>query len=100
MLEWAGVDRPFTSSHDGRVDAAIVIRLHENPEGMLIYILNQGKNPQEVEISLKVYSAGPFHLREIIKGDTILCRNEQGSITWETGIIPDSDVEIWSITAD
>ena len=100
LIDWAGVDRPFTSSHDGRKDAAIVIRLHENPDGLLMYVLNQGESPQEVSINLKVNAKSRFHLREIIKGISKIGLPENGIIEWKTGTISGSDVEIWSITSE
>jgi beta-galactosidase len=100
MLDWAGVERPFTSSHDGLAEEAVVVRLHENPEGLLLYVLNQGKKAQEVTLKVKVKSSGVFNLQEIIKGDIIQCQPEEGTIKWKTGIIPESDVEIWNITTE
>lgn len=97
LLDWAGVERPFTSSHDGRVEDAIVVRLHEYPDGYLLYVLNQGKVEQEVSLHLKVYQNGSYKLEEIINKETIQLNPEEGILHWNTGIIPGSDVEIWSI---
>src|SRR5690606_22432480 len=43
LVEWAGIERPFTASQLGSADNPLVIRLHENQGGYLMYILNHGK---------------------------------------------------------
>lgn len=100
LLDWAGVEKPFTSSFDGKSEESIVLRLHKNPDGMLMYILNQGQKPQEVDIQLNAIDQDSFRLHEIIKDVIIKSRARDGRISWKTGVIPPSDVEIWSITPD
>jgi beta-galactosidase len=97
MAEWAGIKRPFTSSHDGRTENPIVIRLHENPEGYLLYILNQGKTNEKVTVHLSVSGPGEYLLREITSGRELKLSAVQGIITFTTNEIAESDVEVWEI---
>ncbi|HLF36180.1 MAG TPA: beta-galactosidase [Cyclobacteriaceae bacterium] len=97
MIDWAGIKRPFTSSHDGRTENPVVIRLHENPDGQLLYILNQGKTAEKITINLSVAGSGEHLLREIINGRELKLSPVQGIITFTTNEIGGSNVEVWEI---
>jgi beta-galactosidase len=100
LLDWAKIERPFTSSHDGRAKDPVVIRLHENPEGWLLYVLNQGLSPEKVSIRLSVPEAGNYSMEEIISGHRVSRRSDQKMLEIITGEIPGSDAEIYKISQE
>ena len=97
LSEWAGIERPFTSSHDGRPDNPVVIRLHENGNGNLLYILNQGVTGEEVTIQLKVPDDSEYALKEILLERIMYKKATNKTLDITTERIPASDVEIWHV---
>jgi beta-galactosidase len=99
LLDWADVDRPFTTSHDGKQDS-IVVRLHKNPEGYLLYALNHGLSAQKIDVMLNVGEDAEYTLEEILQEKIIKKTSANQTLQFETAMIPGSGVEIWSITPD
>jgi len=96
LLDWANIDRPFTTSHDGKQDS-IVVKLHINPNGYLIYALNQGLTTKRINIRLKVKEDSEYTLKEILQ-DKILNKSSQNKVLeFRTEEIQGSGVEVWSI---
>jgi len=96
LLDWANIDRPFTISHDGKQDS-IVVKLHINPNGYLIYALNQGLTTKRINIRLKVKEDSEYTLKEILQ-DKILNKSSQNKVLeFRTEEIQGSGVEVWSI---
>jgi len=96
MLEWAGIERPLVTSHDGPQDS-VVVRLHNHPGGHLLYVLNQGKTNKSITINLKLGEDSELILREILTEQEIHASTENQILMIQTGIIPGSGVEIWNI---
>jgi hypothetical protein len=97
LLEWAGITRPFTTSHDGKQDS-IVVRLHQNPEGYLLYTLNHGYSTETISIKLNVKEDVEYTLKEILQDRVIKKTSNKQILQFETDEISGSGVEIWSIT--
>ncbi len=97
LINWAKISRPFTSSHDGKVENPVVLRLHQNPDGYLLYVLNQGKSVEKVTVNLNLSHEGEFELIEIIQKRVLERKSSDKVLEFTTKMIPESDVEIWSI---
>ncbi len=96
LLDWANIDRPFTTSHDGKQDS-IVVKLHMNPQGYLLYALNQGLTTKRINIRLKVKEDSEYTLKEILQ-DKILNKSSQNKVLeFRTEEMQGSGVEVWSI---
>ena len=100
LTEWAKIQRPFTSSHDGNEENPIVIRLHENPGGYLLYVLNQGWTTEKINIQLNVPKEGNYMLTEILQDREIFMVSKNESLEIVTDDISPSDVEIWKIVTE
>jgi beta-galactosidase len=96
LLEWAEIVRPFSTSHDGKQDS-IVVRLHRNSTGLLLYSLNHGRSPQKVNIKLNVKEDSEYTLKEILQGRVIEQTSKNQILQFDTDKINGSGVEIWSI---
>jgi beta-galactosidase GanA len=67
LLDWANVERPFTSSHDGRAGIEFIeVRLQNNKHGYLLFVINHSKNSENISISLKTERNGSFRVRDVI----------------------------------
>ncbi|MCK5281327.1 MAG: hypothetical protein KAK04_22385, partial [Cyclobacteriaceae bacterium] len=78
----------------------IVIRLHENPGGYLLYVLNQGWTTEKINIQLNVPKEGNYMLTEILQDREIFMVSENESLEIVTDDISPSDVEIWKIVTE
>ncbi len=96
LLDWANIERPFTTSHDGKQDS-IVVKLHTNRKGYLLYVLNQGRTKKSIDIKLNVNQDSEFVLHEILQ-DRIQNKLPQ-KLVLEIGTkeMPGSGVEVWKI---
>jgi beta-galactosidase len=96
LLDWANIDRPFSTSHDGKQDS-IVVKLQKNQEGYLLYVLNQGRTTKSIDIKLNVSEESVFVLNEILQ-DRIQYKSSQNQVLEiRTNEIPGSGVEVWHI---
>ena len=96
LLDWANIDRPFTTSHDGKQDS-IVVKLHMNPQGYLLYALNQGRTTKRINIRLKVKEDSNYTLKEMLQDRLINKSSQNKVLEFRTEEIQGSGVEVWSI---
>lgn len=66
LLDWASVDRPFTSSHDGNKESQVEVRLLDNEKGYVMFVINHSATVEDVSISLKTAQNGNYRVRDII----------------------------------
>ncbi len=96
LLTWAKIARPFTTSHDGKIDTPVEVRLQENINGYLLFIINHSEKNEELNIRLSVKKEGNFVLTEIIKNKSIKMKSENFVLDLNTTILR-KDVQIWRI---
>ena len=97
LVEWANVAAPFTSSQPENASNPLVIRLHEYPDGYLLYVLNHGKTAEKTTIRLKVTGSGKWDLVEML-GNRKITQADKGKILEiATGEIGEKGAEIWKI---
>lgn len=66
LLRWAGIERPFTTSHDGRTSNQVEVRLQENPSTSVLFVLNHSEKHEEVTIDLNVRKEGWYKVCDVI----------------------------------
>jgi beta-galactosidase len=66
LLNWAGIERPFTTSLDGRTSAQVEVRLQENARGYLLFVINHSDKEEPVSIDLNVKQNGRYLVRDVI----------------------------------
>lgn len=66
LAEWAGVERRVRSSHDGKSNTPIEIRLQESKAGTILFAINHSQQKQKVQIELKVDNSGRYLIRNLI----------------------------------
>jgi hypothetical protein len=74
-----------------------VIRLHENQEGYLMYVLNHGKTTEKATIRLNVKSRGTYLLEEISQKKSLRVTSQDQVVEFTTGDIAEKGAEVWTI---
>lgn len=97
LLEWASIDRPFTTSLDGRTANQVEVRLQRNNHSSIIYIINHSENEEKAAINLKVESSGDYRIRDIIKND-MKTQKSNGDILELHTLIAPKQVIVWEIS--
>ncbi|MFH1214412.1 MAG: beta-galactosidase [Candidatus Neomarinimicrobiota bacterium] len=65
LVNWAGIQRPFTTSHDGNSEFPVEVRLMENPEGLILFIFSHSDKTENVAVNLNVNKDGSYALNEL-----------------------------------
>jgi len=96
LTAWAGIQRPFTSSHDGKPGLPVEIRLHECPGGWLLFLVNHEDRPEAVSVHLNTGWQGKYGWKELLDGAVgqAETQNQLLSGSWE---VPAKNVRIVSI---
>lgn len=66
LLDWADIDRPFTTSLDGRISDQVEVRLMDTENGYLLFVINHSKNEEEISIDLSIDTDGTFVIKNIL----------------------------------
>ena len=66
LLNWAGVERPFTSSHDGNKDNYVEVRLQTNDNGFVLYLINHSNTIENVNVALRTPENSNHRVRDVI----------------------------------
>jgi beta-galactosidase len=96
VLNWAEVNRPFTSSHDGVGTAPVEIRGCVHSSGSLLYIINHDQYSQQVTVDFGVERTGSFVLTELRRNIRYVQKSNDGILRIETEL-EGRDVAIWDI---
>ena len=96
VVEWAKIDRPVISSHDGLKDAPVEIRLQENPEGYILFIFNHSEQRQRLKVTIKTRRDKNYLLRDLIHEETRQLIGKEKQLQLDTDI-NGRDVQVWQI---
>ena len=66
LLRWAGIDRPFITSHDGNKEALVEVRLQTNDNGFVLYLINHSNSIEDVKVALRTPENGSHRVRDLI----------------------------------
>jgi len=96
LLQWSGIERPFTSSHDGKAEAPVEVRLRRTSAGFLLFLINHSESVQQVGVDLTVAKSGVYTLRDLVHEQhrNATAHGKQLSLLQE---IAARDVQVWQI---
>ncbi|HOZ22493.1 MAG TPA: beta-galactosidase [bacterium] len=96
IVRWSGVERPFTSFHDGSKEAPVEIRLRQTPTGSILFVINHSESDQQMTVDLKVAKTGRYRLRDLVHDQQLdlTARGRELKIGHE---IKARDVQVWVI---
>jgi beta-galactosidase len=100
LLDWARVQRPFTTSLDGaNAETPLEARMQAHGDGRLLFLINHAAAPVSATVTVQAPGDGEFAMQEILGSQTLRQRASNGVLTM-TREIPAKQVEIWNITTD
>jgi len=86
LLDWAKIVRPFTTSHDGKIDTPVEVRLQENRDGYLLFIINHNETSEDIDIRLNVNRNVDFFLHKIIQNEVVMQKSENNLLNFNMNI--------------
>ncbi len=96
LINWAGIERPYTSSHDGNTENYVEVRLQENVNGYVLYLINHSNSREDVSVDLRTPRNGNHHIRDVITGTETRSRARNNVLNLET-TIDAKQVKVWDI---
>jgi beta-galactosidase len=96
LLEWADIQRPFTTSHDGNKEAQVEVRLQTNPDGYVLYVINHSNTIEKVTVDLKTGNNRNYTARDVIMGTESRVRSRDNILQLNT-TIDAKQVKVWEI---
>jgi len=96
LIDWAGVERPFTTSHDGKTSGQVEVRLQHDNHGSLLFVINHSDATEEVVIDLRVGKDGTYRVREVITETASRVAAKDGVLQLSTRIGP-KQVVVWEV---
>lgn len=98
LLDLSGIELPVTSSIPNIPNNPIVLRLHQNSQGYLLYVLNQGTETQkDFNIKVRVAKDGLYQLTELLSNRTIEVKSDNNALAFKTFNLSGKDAEIWEL---
>ncbi len=88
LLDWAEIERPFTSSHDGNKENYVEVRLQENDDGFVLYLINHSNSRETVSVELKTPETGRHRVRDVIMDEERHVRARDNILNLDATIDP------------
>jgi len=95
LAEWAGVEKPVGTSHDGTTGLPVIARLHQSAQGYLLFLINHDSAGQDVAARVRV-PAGAYALTELVSGAARSANADGAGLHFDTHLDP-KDAQVWSI---
>ncbi len=86
LLNWAKIERPFITSHDGNTGSPVEVRLQQNDNGYILYVINHSETNEDVAVDLRVKEDGVYSLRDIINDEESTLTSENNNLHIKTSI--------------
>ncbi len=96
LLDWSGVERPFTYTQSRSGEVPVEIRLQENPNGYVLFIINHNHREQDIAVTLPVKASSGWYLQELLSGRNLTLTAVDSKLNLSTKIDAE-DVQVWSI---
>ncbi len=99
LVDWAQVERPFVSSLDGNTESHVEVRLQNNDNGYLLFVINHSNNNENISVSLKTKKNGMHSVRDLILNQEFqgIAKN---NIMQLTSFLNAKQVYVWDIRAE
>jgi beta-galactosidase len=99
LLDWARIERPVTTSQDGAdPETPVEVRLHQDGNGYLLFIINHGKTARPLTVELKVQADKQYVLNDIVHQEAVQKTSQARTLTFSTPV-GEKDVRVWHIRA-
>jgi beta-galactosidase len=99
LLKWAKIERPFTTSLDGRSKSQVEVRLQDSPGGYMLFVINHSNETENIAIDLKVRNNGNFKIRDLISNSETSQKSSVNLLNLKTSL-EKKQVRVWEIKPD
>jgi beta-galactosidase len=96
LAEWAGIEKPVSTSLDGAPGRPLVARLQQSEDEHLLFLINHEDEARDVTLTVRVED-GDYALAEMVSARQRTATARSGRLQLETRV-GGRDVEVWSIT--
>ncbi len=96
LADWAGIERPVTTTLDGAANPPLIARLHNAGDDYLLFLINYNTEPQDFDVDVVVDEEGSYALRELITGEERSDTAEGSSLHMQTHL-DGKGVQVWSV---
>lgn len=96
LLNWAQIDRPFITSHDGNKESQVEVRLQNNDRGYVLYVINHSDTVEEVRIDLRTGDNKNYRIRDLMLDQVSRIRSSNNILQLDT-TIDAKQVTVWEI---
>lgn len=98
LADWAGIEKPVTTSLDGAANPPVIARLHTAEDGYLLFLINYNTAAQPANVDVAM-SDGRYSLRELITDEHQTTTADAGHLRIDAEL-EGRGVQVWSITRD
>lgn len=95
LADWAGIEKPVTTSLDGKFAEPVIARLQENPDGHLLFLINHGEAAQSPSVSVRLPN-GNYTMTELTSGRRQDAQARNGVLQFSASV-GGRDAAVWSI---
>ena len=96
LADWAGVERPVSTSLDGATNPPLIARLHEAGDRQVLFLINYNVAPAEAAVEVRVPQDGRYALREIISEESIQATASGGVLQLDADL-EGRGVQVWEL---
>ena len=96
VVNWAGIERRYSSSADGASDTPVEIRLREYDGGYLLFMINHAKEKRNLHVKVKTSSDSKYNLTELTENKALNLTAKDNTLNIITDI-NSQDVLVWNI---
>ena len=96
LADWAGIERPVSTTLDGTINPPLVARLHDTPEGQLLFLISYHPAPQQAGVEVTVGENGRYTLRDLLAGEERTATAEGNRLRFQARLAG-KGVRVWEI---
>jgi beta-galactosidase len=99
LVDWANIKRPFTSSHDGKTETPVELKLWKTFNNYILFVINHSELSQNVVTNVNVENNGIYNIRSIINNNKFKVVSKDLQLKFKC-TIESRDVNVYSIHLD
>jgi len=96
LIDWANIQRPFTSSHDGKTETPVEIKLWKNSDVYTLFIINHSESKEKISANLRIENDGEFVLTDLLNKEESIVNVKKSQIKLKQ-VIDSRDVKVLTI---
>lgn len=94
MLDWAKIERPLTTNHDGQPDLPVEVRIHEGSHGYILFIINHSEKEHDISVQIKNRHNASWVCTDVIQDITVSIESKDNILEMNI-IVPAKDALVY-----